>query len=341
MSRARSKTTRKKTQLRVKSKTISKKSPKTTPSKSSKYFHLPNLSKIPRVIRESCQTYEHYRLTDHVLGRGSYGKVVSTCEQDKCDKDVAKIVKFDFSQGSPHYVFNVFYAESIITQFAGEHGFGIPVKAYYLCKEEEEKKVISQSENVVTQEMVTKGVVIMERFDGDLEDIQNQLTFEDFKQLFAKVKIMHSYGILHRDLFLRNVMYKNLNHGQKDFQIIDFGLSIPMGKEIPGQFRAIDYLNLISDVGPELKEQCKNYIYTLIDSKYVQDAELWLSEHYNKCTSEYRLLPLLPIKLIENYGPLLVNLLVWSVRCSPQLDQDIINRSHARVKKVLRGSLVS
>lgn len=301
---------------------------KTLSTKKSKYFHLPNLSKIPRVLRESCEIYDTFKLTDHVLGRGSYGKVVTTCEEDICNKYVAKIVKFDFSQASPHYVYNVFYAESIITKFAGEHGFGIPVKTYYLCQE---KNINTDTDT----NMVKKGVVIMERFDGDLEDLRDQLTFEDYKQLFNKVKIMHSYGILHRDLFLRNVMYKNLPEGKKDFRIIDFGLTICMGKEIPPQFKAIDYLNLISDASPEIKEQCKQYISTLIDPKYIKDAQLWISEHYAKCTSEYRLLPLLPIKIIENYGPLLVNLLVWSVRCSPQLDQDIIKRSNERVKKVL------
>ncbi len=282
------------------------------------FFHLPDLNNIPRTIRKSCETTKHYQVSDHLLGEGTYGRVLSTCNDKVCDF-VAKILTFDFSRYEEHYVYNLFFAESSISKFAGEKKFGIPVHDYFLCDNGE------------------KGVVIMDKFDGDLESIRFSLTYEDYKQLFDKIQIMHSYGILHRDLFLKNVMFRKLSGGTKDIRIIDFGLSIPFEKSIPGPFRAVDFLNILSDIPDKsLRKKCLMYVDKLIGKKNMEIAQLWEDTHINSCSSEYNLLKYLPDHLFIQYGPATVDLLVWSVRCNRELDKDIINKTNEKMKSVFK-----
>ena len=279
------------------------------------YFKLPDVDNLPRQIHESCETYDHFKISDHLLGEGSYGKVHIACEGDMCGY-VAKTIQFDFSRYEPKYVYNMFWAECLMTQFAGQKGFGIPVKTFYLCDEGK------------------KGVIIMEKFTDDLESIQKQLTWTDMKQLFDKVSTMHHYGILHRDLFLKNVMYREVNGG-RDIRMIDFGLAVAFEKSIPKPHLAVDFLNLISDITNDtLKKECYEDIVKRLKRPNVELGNLWLKTHYETCDSEYSLLKFLPVKWIRMAGPATVDTLVWSVRCNPNLDKDIIEKTQ---QKILRA----
>ena len=279
------------------------------------FFKLKDIRNISRTPQSSCEIYENYRIENHILGEGSYGKVMVACNNNVCEY-VAKIITFDFSRYDARYVYNLFFAECLITQFAGDKGFGCPVKTFYLCDEGK------------------KGVIIMEKYEKDLETIKNSLTLEDMKQIIDKVTTMHEYGILHRDLFLKNTMYKTVND-KKDIRIIDFGLTIPFEHKIPLPFRAIDYLNLISDIPDEtLKQQCHNYIISKIGKGNVQIGEKWIASHFNTCSSEYSLLKHIPLKWVQLIGPATVDSLVWSVRCSPELDKDIIQKVEHKVSQL-------
>lgn len=281
------------------------------------YFKLNGLKNVPRIVHASCDTYQEYRVDSHILGEGSYGKVMPACKGDVCT-DVAKIVTFDFQRFPELYRYNVFFVECVITKFAGEQGFGIPVKTFFLCDEGK------------------KGVILMERFSRDLLTIASELKWEDMKQLLDKVRQMHSYGILHRDLFLKNTMYKKDASGKRDIRIIDFGMSIAFEKEIPKVFRAIDYVNLLSDLPEsELKQQCKTYVASYMGKKEIDKAEEWIKTHYTTCQSEYSLLRHIPIQWIELVGPATVDTLVWSVRCDPKLDEDIVQKTKEKVKVIL------
>lgn len=281
------------------------------------YFKLHGLKNVPRVVEASCATYQEYRVDSHMLGEGSYGKVMPVCKGDICT-DVAKVITFDFQRFPEPYRYNVFFAECVITKFAGEKGFGIPVKTFFLCDEGK------------------KGVMIMERFRRDLVAIANELTWEEMKQLLDKVRKMHSYGVLHRDLFLKNTMYRRDASGKRDIRIIDFGMSIPFEKEIPKVFCAIDYVNLLSDLPSQtLKQQCQSYITSYMGKKEMDKAEEWIKTHYTTCQSEYSLLKHIPLGWIELVGPATVDTLVWSVRCDPKLDEDIAQKTKEKVEKVL------
>ena len=119
------------------------------------YFKLHGLKNVPRTVEASCATYQEYRVDSHILGEGSYGKVMPVCKGDICT-DVAKVITFDFQRFPEPYRYNVFFAECVITKFAGEKGFGIPVKTFFLCDEGK------------------RGVMIMERFRRDLVAIANE-----------------------------------------------------------------------------------------------------------------------------------------------------------------------
>jgi serine/threonine protein kinase len=177
--------------------------------------------------------------------------------------------------------------------------------------------------------------MLMERYKRDLFAIRDELTWEEMKGLMDKVHRMHSYGILHRDLFLKNTMYQRNAQGLRDIRIIDFGMAIPFEKEIPPVFRAIDFLNLISDLANEdLKAQCKAYIGTLVPQTAVAQGETWIKTHYDTCQSEYSLLKHVPVRWIHLMGPATVDTMVWSVRCRPDLDKDIIEKTQERIQQV-------
>ena len=219
------------------------------------FFRLPDLSKVPRHVASSCFVYGRYRLQNHILGTGSYGKVMIACEGSECKK-VGKIIKFDFSRYPVKYVYNLFFAECLMTQFAGVHEFGIPVHSYTLCWDTSQKTTdssdnpsdnSSSSKKHDSNSTPIKGLIIMDKFDGDLNSINAKLNMDIMQQVFQKIKIMHNYGIFHRDLFLRNVMYKSTGDSIS-VRIIDFGLAIPLGQAIPSPFQAIDYLNVIKHI---------------------------------------------------------------------------------------------
>jgi len=282
------------------------------------HFSLSELWQIPRKVQESCTVHDVFRISSEILGEGSYGKVQPACDGDSC-RYVAKRVKLDSSRFPEPYLHNVFFAECAISQYAGRHGFGIPVHDFYLCDEGH------------------TGMMIMDRFTRDLLDIADDLSWPDLKQLLAKVHTMHQCRILHRDLFLKNTMYrKNHSDGQREIRIIDFGMSLPFEHDIPAVFRAIDFINLLSDVPEgEPKEQCWMTVKKYVGTEALHKAQTWVDTHQSTCQSEFALLPHIPEKWIEWMGPATVDTLVWSVRCDEKLDRRVVHLTKERVKKVL------
>lgn len=291
-----------------------------------KYFQLPNLSKIPLYIHTSCKQFKEYQIVNHILGSGSYGHILMTCENSNCSY-VAKKIQFDFNRyPDKRFMYNMFFAESIIAKFAGEHGFGIPIRSYFICQSDNPSNPPNQQMN---------GIIIMDKFQHNIEHIQQDLNYYDFIKIFELVNIMHSYGLLHRDLFLKNVMYKINPDQTKVFKIIDFGLTIPFEHEIPVIFKLIDFLNLISDVvNQNIKSQCQEYLVDMFGLENVSKAIEWLNTHKDNCYSEYELLNILPEKVIKNYGPGTIDLLVWSIKCNSQNNKNIFLQTKQKIKEI-------
>jgi len=277
-----------------------------------RYFRLPQLGNLSKKIQEDCYRVDSWEIkkSEKQLGEGSYGTVYQACQNSTCSY-VGKVIRFDFRYDKK-FVWNVFFAEAKITQYAGLKGFGIPVHKYYLCDEGK------------------KGVIISDRFDGDLDDLT--LTEPQLMKVLRMIHKMHQHGILHRDLFPKNVMFKQSGE-DLEFRIIDFGLSIAFNKSIPAILRGIDFINFIDSLSSTLKEVAEPYIIKVVGEKYYQEAKVWKTSHHDQCSSEYYLLKHLPVYLYKIYGPAVTDLLVWSVRCSPEHDQQITTTLEKRLVK--------
>ena len=277
--------------------------------KEEKYWRLPNLAQVPQNVRDNCKVYNDFRVTDVALGEGSYGKVSEACKGTDCDY-VAKEITFDFSRFGAKYVYNIFFGEALMTKRAGANGYGIPVHGFFLC------------------DGGKKGVIVMDRYSGDLHQIRRQLNWTELKKVLDLVIKMHKDGVLHRDLFLKNIMYNDTTKGRK-YAIIDFGLAIAFGRYIPSVLRAIDFVNLASGLPQDLAEKLYVYVAPHVGQKALLTAAEWKQQHYDKCSSEYYLLKYLPAYIWKMYGPAVSDLLVWSTRCSKDLDTDINRRIEA------------
>ena len=317
------------------------------------YYKLQNPSKIIKKTLKSCLNFEPYKITNKVLGKGSYGEVILACKQPENNCNfVGKIVDLRFSPHyDPVYRLNLFYTECMIADFAGKHKFGVPIRGYALCKQSKSPKSQTKDNNPEEQGIFAtimswfsgnkddfiptdfnksiKGLLIMDKYDSDLESDQTGIEFEDYVDLFKKIKTMHDYGILHRDLYTRNILYIKKKGADSlsqrpDLRIIDFGLSIPFEREIPGVFKAVDYLKLISGIDSHIiREQCQQHLHTILSSKDIETAGQWIKNHYHMCSSEYELIDFIPLKFYKYFGPLVDTFTVWSTRCSKQHDQQI------------------
>ena len=291
---------------------------RSSPPRPSPFFHLKDVTALAHDIRPACEVYDRFRVTTQLLGQGSYGKIWTACRDGQCTEYVAKDITFDFSRYPAQYAYRLFFAECLMTQFAGQQGIGIPIHAFFLCDEGR------------------RGVVIMDRFEKDLERIQTQLTWEDMKSLLTKVTALHRAGILHRDLFLKNTMYRTVQ-GVRDIRIIDFGLAIAFEKRIPSNLCAIDYINLLSGIKQEpLRSQCYEYVVSVLGAQAVQEGQRMVATHYETCSSEYALFRHLPLKWIQLMGPATVDTMVWSVQCQPEKDKDIVNKTLKKVERLSR-----
>jgi serine/threonine protein kinase len=243
------------------------------------------------------------------LGEGSYAVVRSAClrKYKKCDYAL-KMMKLRLRDFDKSYVQRVFLAESMISDFASKQGIGVPLYKYYLCGEGE------------------RGVIVFEKYENTMLHLKqtHQITFEDVQTIINLAQKLHGFGILHRDLFLKNVMYKTGNNNQRIIRLNDFGLSIAFGQEIPEELCCLDIVNIVMDLeGSSLQPAVKTYARSLYP-KVWEKCWQWKENHYHDCSSEYFLFEKLPDKLFEIYGPATIDLLVWSVRCNVSHDNEIV-----------------
>lgn len=280
-----------------------------------RYYKLPNSTDVQIESSPDCFAHDGWVIqSDSHIEKGSYGSVYRACRNSNCDF-VGKLIELDFRY-APKYVWNIFKGEALISEKAGDLGVGVPIYSYFLCNEGK------------------TGVLIMERMDKDID--HTGLPPEDLETVLTLIKKMHDAGILHRDLFARNVMYKDTDQG-RIYRIIDFGLAIAFGKGIPAVLRGIDYVNLlksIPNITEEMMERGKNYIIEEIGENSYNTATKWIEEHQETCASEFFLLKHLPEYLYEIYGPGVMDLLVWSVRCSPEKDKEVTTKISDKVRNM-------
>jgi len=191
---------------------------------------LKSLANIPRNVSPSCTKYQTFQFSDQELGRGSYGSVSAACAAEECDLEeynyAAKIVELRNAQQQKEFL-----VEATLTYFAGEQGFGVPVHTFFLC------------------DHGYKGILVMSRMEPVVSIGSAQIP-----RLLAKFDVMHQNGILHGDLFPRNVLADPMT---KEIFVADFGLSFVLKGPVPNDLRATDVLGFILGQPPELRAGLK------------------------------------------------------------------------------------
>jgi len=161
--------------------------------------------------RGECYHYKNIEiLENYLLGEGSYGATYATCVGDSddegdCDKYVAKVVQLGKYQRYEDFIFEAYLAYK-----AGEKGIGPKVYERFTCGPNYEKGV---------------GVIIMDRLFGEkLDDVV--ITPKLWDKLYRQVNNMHNMGILHCDLYPRNIML----NAKGEPLIIDYGAAFLLDK---------------------------------------------------------------------------------------------------------------
>jgi len=176
---------------------------------------------VPISTAPECKSFDNFKVSDSVLGRGGYGVTYRACYDANCrEKDAAKyryaakIVQLPDNNSR-----RAFRMEAILCLMAGEHLWGPKIVSVFLCDQDR------------------SGVVVMELLrplkNEDLR-AENLPRLKDFLQ---RINAMHMAGILHGDLYTKNVMVHPVS---KDLRVIDFGLALVTESAVPGSLRASD-----------------------------------------------------------------------------------------------------
>ena len=157
----------------------------------------------------------------NMIGKGAYGKVYEACDDTSC-KYVMKFVTFE----DPEDITN-FKLEVALSKLASDHKFGPKVIGEpYICKR------------------ANSGILIMDRWDGVLEDNNEVLSDREVKGLLRVVSTMHEHGIFHGDLYARQILFKG-RYPYRTFSITDYGQALPLWSKVPNTIRASDVMGLL------------------------------------------------------------------------------------------------
>lgn len=212
------------------------------PTPAQHFFPVDDVDEFLKTVVD-CFTYQDpkqnvlYGLMEQI-GEGSGGSIREVCYNSKCPY-VAKMIQLDETdlRYTPK---KLFVLEARITKNAGEKGYGPALIGAYMCP--------------------NFGIMILPRLDGDLLHKESNmkigerkweaafqetqgLSREDFTFIRKQVSKMHNDGILHLDLFGKNVLYQKdpETHRNTKFFITDFGHSIPFGQSLPVELRVYDW----------------------------------------------------------------------------------------------------
>lgn len=119
--------------------------------------------------------------------------------------------------------------ETTISAIASKYKFGVPFIGQFLCEEGD------------------YGGMILEKYDGALFDIKDEITLPVVKKILRLLHLMHTLKIVHLDLHFGNFLYKKDKKGKiSDLRIIDFQLSLLFKKKPPISQIYSDYQALAS-----------------------------------------------------------------------------------------------
>ena len=179
--------------------------------------HLPTRDSSP----EKCNMFT---LGPEELGAGTYGTVTEACLSiEECEGKqypyAVKIVELRSAQDRIEFLL-----EAAIAKFASERGYGVPVIQSFICNQGNE------------------GILIMRRLRSVRHSV---LTVNQMVDFYEMVHRMHNDGILHCDLFLRNVLRGSPSDPNRLY-IADFGLAFVMADAVPNPLRVTDLVGFLT-----------------------------------------------------------------------------------------------
>lgn len=154
--------------------------------------------------------------------KGTYGSIHDICTDatfSNCPY-VAKVIKFRYPCEP-----SIFFVEQAIAKRASDLGYGPEVMDSFYCKQK------------------SRGTIIYRKYAGNITELK--MTSRRLKNLLKKVQLMHDDGIFHQDLFTKNILYRKTSHGNTEFRITDFGISIPFERAVPSVLKACDLVTLL------------------------------------------------------------------------------------------------
>lgn len=161
------------------------------------------------------------------FAKGGFGSIHEACS-DKTYKRCPYVAK-RITVGPEATSEEQFWMEVHISRAAGRNGYGPVVHQAFMCRGEDG----------------FEGVIVMDRWAGSIETVY--LSFGDYKNLRNKVAAMHADGIVHLDLFGKNVLYRiNPASRHMEFAIADFGMAwLVKPTLVTAAIRAFDWATLI------------------------------------------------------------------------------------------------
>lgn len=165
-----------------------------------------------------CGRYDNIVLDmKHFIGKGTFGRTYQAClagQPDICPY-VAKFVPLDTDQKRRNFLL-----ESYIAVIAGQQKIGPETHGRFICR----GRLVAEPDEKGSLPAVAEleyGVIISDALSEKYGD-DRMLSMDSFNKLFEKVEKMHALGIVHGDLYTRNVLFGGGRQKNEAF-IIDFG----------------------------------------------------------------------------------------------------------------------
>jgi hypothetical protein len=157
-----------------------------------------------------------------VLGAGSYGTTYPACLAGGACDFVGKVIPLDarlnsFPFAAAGRTFNDqnFLLETLLATFMGKKNIGPKVYAAFRCR------LLGRP----------VGVIIMEKLGKNLGRVK--LTATGWSNLWSKIQALHAEGVIHNDLYRRNIM--TTVNSDEEFRIIDYGLALILAQPNTGK----------------------------------------------------------------------------------------------------------
>ena len=139
-----------------------------------------------------------------------YDTIFHACLEDDCDYIAKEIPVYDEEIPDGCYNYKDYVRnEILISQFAADLGIAPKVHTVSLNSE--------------------KGIMIIDKYDGDLNDLLNLyirdkfIPMEDILQTLEQIiQTLHNNGIVHRDIFPRNILYTK----DGTIALADYGMAV-------------------------------------------------------------------------------------------------------------------